>query len=78
MGKADWLALADGSVHRLLRSSTRFPFGSQIPMRLSHIVTLLALAAPASLPAQAPEPYQFTIEDYARAERFLAPTATRW
>lgn len=38
---------------------------------------LFALAVPAVLAAQAPapKPYQFTIEDYARAERFLAPTA---
>jgi len=44
-------------------------------MRLSHTVALLALAAPVALPAQAPPPYQFTIEDYARAERFLGATA---
>ena len=44
-------------------------------MRLSHAVALLALAAPVSLPAQAPPPLQLTSDDYARAERFLGPTA---
>lgn len=37
----------------------------------------IALVVPAALAAQAPapKPYQFSIEDYARAERFLAPAA---
>jgi dipeptidyl aminopeptidase/acylaminoacyl peptidase len=42
--------------------------------RLAPFTTLLALSW--SLPAQTtpPKPYQFTIEDYARAERFLGQT----
>ncbi len=44
-------------------------------MRLARCFAVLALAAPTWLPAQAPQPYQFTIEDYARAERFLGATA---
>ena len=50
-------------------------------MRLRHVVLLL-VAALLSWPlaaqvatAPAGAPYQFTIEDYARAERFLAPTS---
>ncbi len=51
-------------------------------MRSRHVVLVLALGAyPGVLAAQvaaAPPgaPYQFTVEDYARAERFLAPTST--
>lgn len=46
-------------------------------MRLFRVsVALCVLAGPAALFAQAapPKPYQFTIEDYARAERFLGQT----
>ena len=44
-------------------------------MRRVSTLALLALATPRSLPAQAQQPYQFTLEDYARAERFLGATA---
>jgi len=49
-------------------------------MRLRSVAPVAALVVLVSLPAlllaqgQAPRPYQFTIEDYARAERMLAPT----
>ncbi len=45
-------------------------------MRLLRAALLSTVALPCALAAQAPtpKPYQFTIEDYARAERFLGQT----
>ncbi len=50
-----------------------------MPLRFRAALALLttlpaALVAQGSAPAAPPKPYQFTIEDYARAERMLAPT----
>jgi dipeptidyl aminopeptidase/acylaminoacyl peptidase len=46
-------------------------------LRAVLVLSAVALASPLfAQSGAAPKPYQFTIEDYARAERFLAPTTS--
>ena len=61
---------------RVRSTVLRAPPDPTRPMRLLRAALLSTVALPCALAAQAPtpKPYQFTIEDYARAERFLGQT----